>query len=415
MKSNYRRLGDYIRPYEQFNDNMEVKELLGINNNKYFQQSQTNTIGIDLRTYRVVRKNQFAYNRATTRNGDKISIALREENDCIVSPSYRVFETTDANVLHPEYLMMWFRRPEFDRYARFKSHGSAHEFFEYEDMCEVTLPIPSITKQMAIIREYNLLANRIKLNNSFIEKLEEAAKAIYKQWFIDFEFSDQDGKPYKSSGGAMEFNETVDKEIPVGWRVGPLRSVCTKIGSGATPRGGKESYHSKGISLIRSLNVHDFIFSPDSIAYIDENQASRLKNVIVEEDDILLNITGVSVARCCKVPSFVLPSRVNQHVMIIRPVKQLFLSHYLLCLLCYSDNKSKLLGISQSGSTREAITKQEVEDFEIIIPEEKVVKYFDHKLRAIIQMIENKVLQNDKLDHLISLLLSRLATMEDSP
>ena len=95
MKSSYKKLGQYIEPVNQLNDGMEVEELLGISNNKYFQNSHTNTIGIDLATYRVVRTGQFAYNRATTRNGDKISIALRQGDDCIVSPSYRIFKSKD--------------------------------------------------------------------------------------------------------------------------------------------------------------------------------------------------------------------------------------------------------------------------------------------------------------------------------
>lgn len=184
MKSNYKKLGTYIEYINQLNDGMEVKELLGINNNKYFQDSHTNTIGIDLATYRIVRKGQFAYNRATTRNGDKISISLRQGNDCIVSPSYRIFRSKDENVLNSEYLMMWFRRPEFDRYARFKSHGSAHEFFEWEQMTEVELPVPHIDKQREIVKEYNTIQNRIVLNQQLIQKLEETAQAIYKQWFV---------------------------------------------------------------------------------------------------------------------------------------------------------------------------------------------------------------------------------------
>ncbi|RZJ81962.1 MAG: restriction endonuclease subunit S, partial [Flavobacterium sp.] len=156
MRSNYKRLGDYIERCDEFNEGMAVQELLGISNNKYFQKSHTNTIGIDLTKYRIVRSNQFAFNRATTRNGDKISIALRKGDDCMVSPSYRIFKSKDEQALNSEYLMMWFNRPEFDRYARFKSHGSAHEFFDWEEMCEVELPIPSPEKQLEIVREYNV-------------------------------------------------------------------------------------------------------------------------------------------------------------------------------------------------------------------------------------------------------------------
>lgn len=185
MKSNYKRLGDYIVPCDEKNTGNIIKKLQGISNQKYFQKSHTNTIGVDLEKYRIVRTGQFAFNRATTRNGEKISIALSKGKDCIVSPSYRIFKSKDENVLNSEYLMMWFKRPEFDRFARFKSHGSAHEFFDYGEMCEVEFPIPNIEKQREIVREYNTIQNRIALNNQLISKLEETAQAIYKQWFAN--------------------------------------------------------------------------------------------------------------------------------------------------------------------------------------------------------------------------------------
>lgn len=115
--------------------------------------------------------------------------------------------------------MMWMRRPEFDRYARFKSHGSAREVFDWDEMCETELPIPSIDKQRAIVKEYNTIAGRIKLNEELNQKLEETAQALYKHWFVDFEFPNEDGLPYKSSGGVMAYCEELEKEIPQGWDV----------------------------------------------------------------------------------------------------------------------------------------------------------------------------------------------------
>jgi type I restriction enzyme, S subunit len=151
------------------------------------------------------------------------------------------------------------------------------------------------------------------------------------------------------------------------WKEYKLADLCTKIGSGATPRGGGESYKDTGVSLIRSQNVLDFQFSYNGLAFIDDEQADDLKNVIVQENDVLLNITGDSVARVCKVPKKVLPARVNQHVAIIRSdEKQLnsnFLLYYLLKL------KEHLLSISEIGATRRAITKGMIENLEIYIPE----------------------------------------------
>ncbi len=243
MRSNYKRLGDYIEPCGEKNDDNIIKRLRGISNQKYFQKAKTNTIGIDLSKYRIVRTGQFAFNRATTRNGDKISIALNQDEDCIVSPSYRIFKSKDESILNSEYLMMWFRRPEFDRYARFMSHGSAHEFFDYGEMCEVKLPVPYIEKQREIVAEYNTVVNRIKLNEQLNQKLEETAQAIYRHWFVDFQFPNENGQPYKSSGGKMAWNEELKKDVPEGWEVKEYEQLFDfktgKLNSNAALENGK--------------------------------------------------------------------------------------------------------------------------------------------------------------------------------
>ena len=156
--------------------------------------------------------------------------------------------------------------------------------------------------------------------------------------------------------------------IKIGANYAPLSQITTKIGSGATPRGGKESYKTEGISLIRSLNVHDFVFKFMNLARIDENQAAKLRNVTVSSKDILLNITGASVCRCCMVPSTVLPARVNQHVAIIRINAEVADPHYVLYTLNSKSFKDGLLNISMTGATREALSKSAIERFKIPIP-----------------------------------------------
>jgi type I restriction enzyme S subunit len=150
------------------------------------------------------------------------------------------------------------------------------------------------------------------------------------------------------------------------WNETTLGELTTKIGSGATPRGGSNSYKDEGISLIRSQNVLDLQFTTDGLAFIDDEQADGLKNVIVEEKDVLLNITGDSVARVCMVPNFVLPARVNQHVSIIRADTERTLPEYLLYNLI--SQKEELLMQSEIGATRKAITKGMIEQFELKIP-----------------------------------------------
>ena len=383
----YKRLGDYIREVNVRNRELKVTNLLGVSISKEFMPSIANTIGTDMSTYKIVERGQFAYGPVTSRNGDKVSIALLDGyDDAIISQAYTVFEVIDHEQLLPEYLTMWFRRPEFDRYARFHSHGSAREIFDWDELCDVMLPIPSIARQREIVEEYETLSRRIRLNEQMIEKLEATAQALYRKMFVD----------------------GIDKEnLPEGWRMGTLGEFCSKIGSGATPKGGKDSYVDTGVSLIRSMNVFDFNFCFDDLAHISDRQAKLLDGVCVHEKDILFNITGASVARCCMVPNSILPARVNQHVMIIRSEEEC-MSYYLLCTLCSEDAKRSLLGMSQSGSTREAITKVEIETFPIIIPSSEIMKDYSNKAESLFSHIDIQIQENSKLTELQSLLLAKM-------
>jgi type I restriction enzyme S subunit len=234
MQSNYRPIGEYIKLLNHRNTAQKTSQLLGINIDKFFMPSVANVVGTDLARYKVVEKNQFACNRMHVGRDYRIPIALSDRDESfIVSPAYDVFEIKDTNILMPEYLMMWFSRPEFDRNAWFFTDADVRGGLSWDAFCKMKLPVPSIETQRAIVTEYNTVKNRITLNNQLIQKLEETAQAIYKQWFVDFEFSfdfaqgkpDEKGKPYKSSGGKMVFNEELEKEIPEGWKSGTLGEI----------------------------------------------------------------------------------------------------------------------------------------------------------------------------------------------
>ena len=393
MRLNYKPIGKYIQRVEHRNRDLKVTRLLGLSMTKEFRETTSNIVGTDMSVYRVMSKYQFACDFMSPIRVNKLPVVLKLDDELnLVSPAYPVFEIIDRNELDPEYLMMWFRRPEFDRYATFKCDAAIRGGYEWTELCETLIPVPTITKQREIVKEYNVIQNRIALNQQLIQKLEETAQAIYKQWFV----------------------EGIDLEnLPEGWRVEKLKNVCTKIGSGSTPTGGKESYFTSGISLIRSTNIFDYNFSFQDLAFISLEQADKLKNVEVKESDILFNITGVSVARCSMVPKNVLPARVNQHVMIIRPDSNLNISFYLLLNLCSTDSKNALLGISQSGSTREAITKSEIEDFQIVVPGDKLLQDFEKQMSKLFLHKDLISLENQKLTELKDLLLSKLATIEN--
>lgn len=179
MKSNYKQLGQFIRQVDVRNAAGKEENLLGVSVQKTFIPSIANTVGTDFTKYKVVRRGQFTYIPDTSRRGDKIGIALLSDYDeGLVSNVYTTFEVIDKNELLPEYLMLWFSRPEFDRYARFKSHGSVREVMDWDEMCKVQLPVPPISVQRDIVKAYQTITNRIALKRQVNDNLAAQARAI---------------------------------------------------------------------------------------------------------------------------------------------------------------------------------------------------------------------------------------------
>ena len=171
MNENYRTLGNYIEIVDERNKDLAFDNLLGVSIAKKFIPSIANIVGTDLSNYKIVRTGQFAYGPVTSRNGEKISIAFLDGDDCIISSSYTVFRVTKENELDTEYLMLWFSRPEFDRYARYKSHGSVREIFDWSELCMVELPVPDIEKQRNIVKAYKTITDRIALKQKINDNL----------------------------------------------------------------------------------------------------------------------------------------------------------------------------------------------------------------------------------------------------
>jgi type I restriction enzyme S subunit len=225
---------------------------------------------------------------------------------------------------------------------------------------KIEIPLPPIQVQQSIVKELDTLNDIITKKKQQLEELDKLAQATFYEMF---------GDPI--------LNEKK-------WNSVRLETCVLKIGSGSTPNGGNQSYKNEGISLIRSLNVHNGKFIYKDLAYIDQEQAKKLNNVIIEEGDVLLNITGASVARSCIVPKNVLPARVNQHVSIIRPKKNVILPIFLNAQFTSNSFQSFLINVGRSnGATREAITKNQIEKFEVILPSVSFQKMFEERILTI--------------------------------
>lgn len=354
MKSNYKRLGDYIRQVDVRNRDLAVERLLELSVNKQFIPSIANTIGTDMSNYKVVAPSQFVYIADTSRRGDKIAIALLGgQGKAIVSAIYTVFEITNEMELLPEYLMMWFRRPEFDRYARFKSHGSAREVFEWSEMCEVLLPIPPIEEQRKIVAQYQAIERRIENNRRLIATLEETAKTIYRKMFVD----------------------NIDIEnLPKGWRIGTL-------GEFAVFKNGK---------AVQSINGEIPVYGGNGI--VGGHNSHNAINVIV---------IGRVGANCGNIQIEREKCWINDNAMLA--VSKEGALYYLYWLLNTLSLNSKSEGSSQPLLTQTILTQ-----IDCVIPNSNTIQRFD----KIAEVIEIENIQKRKeigvLIELQSLLLSKL-------
>lgn len=398
MRSSYKKLGTYIREVSGRNGNLQVNNLLGVSITKEFIPSIANTIGTDMTTYKVVKTGQFAYGPVTSRNGDKISVALLKGNDCIISQAYTVFEIIDHNKLDPEYLMMWFRRPEFDRYARFMSHGSVREIFGWEEMCGVELPIPSIEKQREIVREYNVVTDRIKLNERMNQKLEETAQAIYKQWFVDFEFpmtkeyaasigkSELEGKPYKSSGGEMLFCKELEKEIPKEWKASRLGELAIVSAGGDKPKKFSDYQTNECPIPIYSNGT----FNEGLFGFTD-----RAK---VKENCITISARGGIGFTALRLNSFVPIVR----LIVVTPKKEVFLNYLF-------ETAKRFQYQSGIDSAQSQLTVPEISSYWLVEPDFSTVIQYQHLTSSLYKMLHIKKRHGIAFDLLLNSLNSKMA------
>lgn len=395
MKSNYKRLGPYIREVDLRNKEGKRDNLLGVSVSKVFINSIANTVGTDFTKYKVVKKSQFTYIPDTSRRGDKIGIALLEDKEeALVSQAYTVFEIIDTESLLPEYLMMWFRRPEFDRYARFISHGSVREIFSWEDMCDVELPIPSIAKQKEIVKEYDVLVDKIKLNNDIIKKLEETVQVIYKQWFVDFEFPDENGKPYKSNRGEMELNKEFDKEIPLGWEVTELGNII-------------EIYDSKRVPLSNSERagmekLYPYYGAASLMDYVDDYIFDGTY-LLLGEDGSVVSERGTPILQYVWGKFWV-----NNHAHILQG-KNGFNVNGLYTVL---DNTNITDIIT--GGVQSKISQGNLNSIKVLIPDSKGIEKYHSLINPIFEYKKNLMI-NSAICHSLGIILhSKLATLEET-
>lgn len=366
MKSNYKKIGEHIRLIDERNKGLQVKLLLGLSISKQFIPSVANIIGTDMENYKIIRKNQFACSTMQVRRDKKMPVALLQEVDeAIISQVYLIFEVKNEKELLPEYLMMWFTRFEFDREACFHAVGGVRGSLEWEDFENLQLPIPHPEKQIEIVKEYNVIQNRIALNQQLIQKLEETAQAIYKHWFV----------------------EGVDSEnLPEGWNYSKLEKF-TKMKYGKMLD--SELFIEKGYPVFSGYGVRGYY-----------------SEYMYAEPQILVLCRGVSGTGEVRLsPRF---SYITNLSIVVEVNKTTVSKMYLYYYLRNSD-----LRALDSGSAQSMITTGDLYFQDALLPPTELQMKFDKVTNLIMKEIEIKNQELQKLTELKNLLLSKLATIEN--
>ncbi|MBO2545287.1 MULTISPECIES: restriction endonuclease subunit S [unclassified Salegentibacter] len=414
MPSNYRPIGDYIQLVDERNKELKVTTLLGLSISKEFIPSVANTVGTNMRNYKIIRENQFACSIMQVRRDGKMPVALLEDiEEAIISQAYPVFEIIDTEVLLPQYLMMWFSRSEFDRQATFHAVGGVRGSLEWEDFLAFELPVPSIEKQREIVKEYNVVKNRIKLNEEINQKLEETAQALYKHWFVDFEFPNKKGKPYKSSGGEMVYNEELDKEIPEGWIAGSIDEICDiEDGDRGKNYPKKEEFSNDGYCLfLNAGNVTKSGFDFSNNSFVTKEKDELLRKGKLKRKDVVMTTRGTvgNIGYYNDKLDFE-NVRINSGMVILRNPR---ISFFLYTKMKSAEMKDLIIN-HLSGSAQPQLPITDIKRMKFPMPgnQNNLTENFNSKVTPLQNSIDDKNLQIRYLNQLQNLLLSRIARVK---
>ena len=394
MKEGYRLLGDFIQPVDERNRDLKIDYLLGVSISKQFIPSIANIVGTDLSSYKIVRTGQFAYGPVTSRNGEKISIALLRDKDCIISSSYTVFEVVNKNALDPEYLMLWFSRPEFDRYARYMSHGSVREIFDWDELCKVELPVPSIDKQRSIVKAYQTITERIELKRRINDNLEATIQVAFDKAFHD---------------AGVSLPETIIKQnkVPQGWTdatVGDFASVQTG------PFGSQlhnEDYVESGTPIITVEHMDGKYIAHRNLPLVSQNDVDRLRKYDLHTGDIVFSRVG-SVDRAVMVSQHEDGWLFSGRCLRVRPYDPNTGSYFL-----WWFNQPvirQLVTASAVGATMPSINTSILNSIRIVFPQKDIVTQFCKMADGLIEIIATNLEEIRKLNdarEYIQLSLSR--------
>ena len=388
MKSNYDILGNHIRLIDTRNRESITDRVLGINIDKFFMPSVANVIGTDLSKYKLITKGKFACNPMHVGRDERLPVALYDEEEpAIVSPAYFMFEVVDNSILNEDYLMMWFRRPEFDRICWLHTDGSVRGGITWDDICRLELPIPPIENQLEIVNSYKAITERIALKQKINDNLEETAQSLFQEQFAAF------------------YNEN---ELPDGYSIATLDSLCSIKGGKRLPADGEllDTQTAHPYIRVRDLGSNRYVCLTNQFQYIDEETHSAISRYIVNTNDIVISIVG-TIGLIGKIHTSLNNANLTENCVKLANIHTVT-PDYLYYTLCYKK-QIKEIELLTVGAVQSKLPMYNIQSMKILVPPAEVIEDFQHKFDIFNEQIEANTIEIQRLYELQSVLLAKLA------
>ena len=366
----YKTIEELVTRVDERNNGGIVSELIGVSIDKCFIKSVANTNGTDLSKYKIIRKNDFAVSLMQVSRDGKIPVARLEEYEkAIMSPAYPIFRVKDKNVILPEYLEMWFKRPEFDREAAFIAVGGVRGSMPWEEFAKMKLPVPPIEKQRKIVNAYKIVTDRIALKQKINDNLEAQANAIF-------------------SSSAPDFTD-----------LQPIHNFGTVI-TGKTPPTSVAEYYGNDIPFIKTPDMHGNVYITSSECSLSKAGADSQKNKYIPENTVVVACIGANAGEVA-LTSYI--AQTNQQINAI-------ISKYP-CFLYFSikAHTAELRTLGEGSSTMININKTSFENYEIPTPSDNTLQQLEHKLNIIFSAILHNLQEIDRLNETKDLLVTQLS------
>ena len=366
----YKTIEELVTRVDERNNGGIVSELIGVSIDKCFIKSVANTNGTDLSKYKIIRKNDFAVSLMQVSRDGKIPVArLEEYEEAIMSPAYPIFRVKDKNVILPEYLEMWFKRPEFDREAAFIAVGGVRGSMPWEEFAKMKLPVPTIEKQRKIVNAYKIVTDRIALKQKINDNLEAQANAIF-------------------SSSAPDFTD-----------LQPIHNFGMVI-TGKTPPTSVAEYYGNDIPFIKTRDMHGNVYITSSECSLSKAGADSQKNKYIPENTVVVACIGANAGEVA-LTSYI--AQTNQQINAV-------ISKYP-CFLYFSikAHTAELRTLGEGSSTMININKTSFEKYEIPTPSDNTLQQLEHKLSIVFSTILHNLQEIDRLNETKDLLVTQLS------